>query len=234
MAAGPSAGYVAAAKGAGARRLAIWLCLVGLPLAYESSGLLPGASRFYGGDASYWFSGLDLRLALTLIGLLALVWGLHRSGRNLQSIGWPRHLSAWQIAIGAALVLGAVALAFTHPTTVSGASSGLSATTPVTHLERLWQVGLAVIEAPLQELIWRGALICWLEPSLGTGGAALFSGASYVMFHPGLAVTWQTLLISAFLTTVYTSLYLWRRSVLPSTLLHFLIVAGQLLAPVGS
>jgi len=229
-----AARFLETTRGVGARRLAIWVCLVGLPLAYEATGMLPGPSRFYAGDASYWFSGFEIRVVLAAIGLAAVAWALVRSRRGLATLGWPRHVPWWQAVIAAVLFLGCVALALHSPGTVSGSAAGASASTPATLLERWCQVVLVVVEAPIQELIWRGALITWLEPSLGTVGASLFAGASYLMFHPTFAVTWQMLVISGLLTCAYTGLYLWRRNLAPSILLHVLVLAGQLLVPVPS
>lgn len=224
--------FLAAARGAGARRLAIWVCLVGLPLGYEASVLLRGPAAYYGGDRAYWFSGLDVHLGLTTVGLLAVGWGLWRSGRLPSTIGWPTRLRWWEWVGGIALVAGALLVAAQHPGAVSGANAAASASAPATPLERFSLAGVALFEALGQEVIWRGALITWLEPSLGTAGAALFSGASYVFFHPTFTFAWGPLLTAALISAAYTALFLWRRSIGPSALLHFVVVAGQLLAPV--
>ncbi len=227
-----AAPFLAAARGAGARRLAIWVCLIGLPLGYEASALLRGPANYYGGDRNYWFAGLDVHLVLTLVGLAAVALGLWRSGRPLRSIGWPARLRWWEWAAGLALVAGALLMAAHHPGGISGSNASASASTPATDLERFSFAGVALLEAVGQELIWRGALITWLEPSLGTAGAALFSGASYVFFHPTFTFVWGQLLTGALVAAAYTALFLWRRSIGPPALLHFVIVAGQLLVPI--
>jgi membrane protease YdiL (CAAX protease family) len=227
-----AAPFLARARGAGARRLAIWLCLVGLPLGYEASALLRGPATYYGGDHAYWFAGLDVHLVLTLVGLAAVGLGLWRSRRHPSTIGWPSRLRWWEWVGGGALVLGALLLAAHNPGGVSGSNVAASASTPATPLERFTFAGVALLEAVGQELIWRGALITWLEPSLGTAGAALFAGASYVFFHPAFTFTWGELLTSVLVAAAYTTLFLWRRSIGPPALLHFLVVAGQLLVPI--
>jgi membrane protease YdiL (CAAX protease family) len=250
---GQASAHAAAAAGAAARRVAIWVCLVGLPLGYEASDLLAGPHAFYSGDAAYWFSGLYVRLALTLLGLALVLWAALRSGGGaddpgaagsrgpwralaaaLAALGWPRGLRWWEAALGAAVFAGALALVFQHPATVSAQVSPVSASTPVSLLERASLLGVAVVEAPAQELIWRGALIRWLEPSIGMGGAALLSTASFVFFHPTFAVAWQGLAAAVPVAIAYAALFLWRRSIGPSAFLHFLIVAGQLTIPVAA
>lgn len=231
---GSAAAGAAASSGAGARRLAIWVCLVGLPLAYEASALLPGPDNYYGGDTSYWFSGLQVRLVLTLIGLAAVLWGVRCSGRGLTAIGWPQRLRWWQALLFGAVLVGSVLLALHQPARVSAQVSPVSASTPVTLLERLSLVGLAVVEAPAQELIWRGALIRWLEPSLGTGGAALLSTISFVFFHPTFVISWVVLRAAVPVALVYLGLLLWRRNIKACTFAHFVLVVGQLLLPVAS
>jgi len=220
------------AAGARGKRLAIWFCLLVLPLGFEASNLIAGPHAFYGGDKSRWFAGLDVRLALTAASLAVILWSLRRSGESLQSIGWPRRLRAWEIALIVLVLAGATAAVFYHPPTISPLASKLTASTPVTLLERGWLLVLAVAESLVQELVWRGAMITWLEPRLGTGGAALLSVASYVFFHPTFGLSWQALRVALPVAALYTFLFLWRRSVGPSALVHFILTAGQLLSPI--
>jgi membrane protease YdiL (CAAX protease family) len=229
-----AAAYGRLARGAAARRVAIWGCLVVLPLADEASDLLPGAHNFYSGDAAYWYSGLDVRLVLALVALGLVLWGLRASGQGAAALGWPSPLRPWQVAVGLALLAGATALVFYHPPAVSDQVLPASASTPVTVAERACLVALAALEAPVQELVWRGAMITWLEPSLGTGGAALLSVASFVFLHPVFGLTWGTLHTVLPLALAYTALFLWRRSLVPGTLLHFVVTAGQLTVPVAA
>ncbi len=219
------------ARGAGARRVAIWLCLVGLPLAYEASGFLPSVYHYYSGEADYWYAGLILRLVLVLVGVGIVGWALWRSGQSLADVGWPRPLRPWHLIVAGVLLVGALALALHQPGSVSTGALPASASTPVGLQERLWFWALSVCEAVGQELIWRGALIRWLEPSLGTVGAALLAGVSFVFFHQGFGMSWPTLRIVLPVTLVYTALFLWRKNVAPSTFLHFVLTAGQLSIP---
>lgn len=227
----PATDHVAHARGQGARRLAIWVCLVGLPLAYELSGALPGVERFYEGDKAYWFAGLDVRLVLLMIGVGVVAFAMRQSGMGLAAVGWPARLRAWHVVVGVLLLAGTVLFALQHPGTVSPAQA-VSGSTPVTLGERVAFVGLAIAEAIGQEMIWRGALIRWLEPSVGTFGAALLAAASYVFYHPGFGMKWQTLRVLVPLTVTYTILVLWRKNLVPSVLLHFIVTAGQLTVPI--
>ncbi len=219
-------------QGNGAKRLAIWICLLGLPLAYEASTLLSGPGRFYSGDIWYWFSGFQVRLALTAIGAASVAWALRRSGERLTDIGWPRRLRWWEVLGIVAVLAGAAAVALQHPAHVSTQVAFVTASTPATPLERWALLLLAVVEALVQETIWRGALITWLEPSLGRFGAALVSAASFSFYHPGFTFNGVQLAVAALVAVVYTLLFLWRRSIGPSAFLHFVLTAGQLLAPV--
>ena len=219
-------------QGNGAKRLAIWVCLLGLPLAYEASTLLSGPGSFYSGNIWYWFSGFQVRIALSVIGAAVVLWALRRSGEGLTGIGWPRRLRLWEI-LGIMVVLaGAVAVTLQHPAHVSTQVAFVTASTPATPLERWALLVLAVVEALVQETIWRGALITWLEPSLGRFGAALASAASFTFYHPGFTFNGTQLAVAALVAATYTLLFLWRRSIGPSAFLHFLLTAGQLLAPV--
>jgi len=220
------------AQGAAAKRLAIWVCLLGLPLGYEASDLLAGPHAFYGGDQGRWFAGLNVHLALMAVGLAVVLWALRRSGDALVTIGWPRRLRAWEVVVLGLTLAGAIALVFHHPQTVSSQVAIVTASAPVTVLERAWVVGLGVAEALVGELIWRGAMITWLQARLGTGGAALLSGMSYIFFHPQFGLSWGSLRVALPIALIYTSLFLWRRSIGPSGYLHFLLTVGQLLAPV--
>lgn len=218
-------------QGQRARRLAIWVCLVGLPLAYEFSGILPGPARFYSGDKAYWFAGLDVRAVLLAVGLAVVAFAMRQSGMGLADVGWPPRVRPWHVVVGGLLLAGAVLFALQHPGTVSP-SQPVSGSTPVTLGERVSFLGLAVAEAIGQEMIWRGALIRWLEPSVGTVGAALLAAASYVFYHAGFGLDFQTLRVVLPLTAVYTALVLWRKNLAPSTLLHFVVTAGQLTIPI--
>ena len=219
-------------QGAGAKRLAIWVCLLGLPLAYEASTLLSGPGSFYSGDIWYWFSGFQVRLALCAVGAVVVAWALRRSGEGLADIGWPRRLRLWEV-LGIGVVLaGAVAAVLHQPMHVSTQVAFVTASTPATPLERWALLLLAVVEALVQETIWRGALITWLEPSVGRFGAALLSAASFTFYHPGFTFNGMQLLVAGLIAVVYAALFLWRRSLGPCALLHFLLTAGQLLAPV--
>ncbi len=232
MASAPASEYTAQARGAGARRLAIWVCLVGLPLAYELSGILRGPERFYGGDRAYWYAGFDVRLVLLAVGVAVVVYALWRSRMGLSAVGWPARVPI-PVWIGAVLLVGVgVLLAMHHPASVSSSVLPVSASTPVDPLERACLLILAVTEAIGQETIWRGALIRWLEPSVGTVGAVLLSGASYIFYHPGFGVQVKTLAVTIPVTAVYSALFLWRRNLLPSTFLHFVITVGQLTIPI--
>lgn len=220
------------ARGNSAKRVAIWVCVLGLPLLYEASVLLAGPRAYYGGDGSQWFAGLNVRLGLLAIGAAAIAWALWRSGEGLASLGWPRRLRWWEVALLALTLAAAVALVFYRPPHVSPNVLKVSASTPVTLLERGWLVALSLLEAVVQETIWRGALITWLEPRLGTGGAVLVSVGSYVFFHPTFAFSWHTLLVGLPVALLYTGLFLWRRSLGPCAYVHFLLTVGQLLSPV--
>lgn len=215
-----------------AKRIAIWVLLLGLPLAYEASDLLAGPRAYYGGDRTRWFAGLDVRLILTALGLGVLLWALRAAGEGLTSIGWPRRIPVWQAIVLVLVLAGGVAAVFYHPPTVSPVAAKVAASTPFTLLERAWVLVMAAAEALVQELVWRGALITWLEPRLGSGGAALLSAASFIFFHPAFGLTWQGLRVALPITAAYTFLFLWRRSIGPSAFLHFLLTAGQLLSPV--
>lgn len=230
--AAPLAQNVRQMRGAAAKRGAIWICLVGLPAAYEASNLLSGPRTYYQGDRYAWFSGLDVRLALTAIGLAAVLWALRRSGEGLVSIGWPKRLRWWEWALCGLVLVGGVVAVFYHPPSVSVLELHVPVSTPITLLERAWLLPLAMAEAVVQELVWRGAMITWLEPSVGTGGAVLLSGLSYLFFHPVLGLTWGTLRLALPLVALYTLLFLRRRSVGPSAFIHYLLTAGQLLSPV--
>ncbi len=223
--------YGRMAAGAAARRVAMWCCLIGLPLAYQASDLLPGAHNLYSGDADYWYSGFYVRLVLSAVGAALVLWSLVRSRQRASSVGWPRRLSACEWIVGAALLAGAVALVFHNPGTVSREVLPVSAWTPVGLRERLLFLALALVEAPAQELVWRGAMITWLQPSIGTGGAALISTASFVFFHPTFNMQWHTLLAVVPVALIYTLLMLWRRDLRWPVLLHFLISVGQLTVP---
>lgn len=220
------------AVGSSAKRIAIWVLLLGLPLGYEGSDLLAGPHAFYGGDQSRWFAGLDVRLVLMVVGLAVVLWALRRSGEDLHSIGWPRGLRLWEIVMVVLTLAGGMALVFYHPPTMSSQVATITASAPVSLLERGWLLVLAVGEAVVQEIIWRGALITWLEPRLGTGGGALLSVASYVFFHPAFGLSWGALRVALPVACLYTALFIWRRSLGPSTYVHFLLTVGQLLTPV--
>ncbi len=215
-----------------AKRLAIWVCLLVLPLGFEASSLLAGPRDYYGGDKSQWFAGLDVRLALMAIALAVVLWALRRSGDDLWSIGWPRRLRPWEVALFGLALIGAIAAVFYHPPTVSPLAFHVTASTPITLLERGWLLVLAMVESTVQELVWRGAMITWLEPRLGTGGAALLSAASFVFFHPTFALSWQALRVALPIVALYTFLFIWRRSIGPSVFVHFVLTAGQLLSPI--
>lgn len=231
-AAGLGAEHVLRARGQGARRLAIWVCLLGLPLAYELSGVLAGPERFYQGDRAYWYAGLDVRLVLLAVGLAVVGVAMRQSGQGLSAVGWPARIRAWHIIAGVVLLGLGLLFALQHPGTVSGAAPALSSSTPVTPTERLAFLALAAVEAIGQEMIWRGVLIRWLEPSVGPVGAALLAGFSYLFYHQGFGVEWRSLRVLLPLTALYTALALWRKNLVPSTLVHFVVTAGQLTIPI--
>ncbi len=232
---GPApAGLGVPRAGDGARRAAIWIMVVGLPLAYEFSGRLAGPRNFYGGDAAYWFSGLQVKLVLMAVGALALAMGLRRSDGGLAAIGWPVRCAAWQIALMAATLLGALALAlFYQPPAVSSAVYGVTASIPVGTLERLSLVGVALADALVQESIWRGAVIAWLRPYFGNVLPPAMSVASFLLFHPAFGWQWGRLVLLLPLTLFYTLVVIRRGSILPAVYVHFVLAAGQLLAPVA-
>ena len=223
--------YGRMAAGAAARRVAMWCCLIGLPLAYEASDLLPGAHNLYSGDADYWYSGLYVRLVLSAVGAALVLWALWRSRQQPSSVGWPQRLRTWEWIAGGAVLVGAVALVFYNPGTVSRDVLPVSAWTPVGLRERILFLVLALVEAPAQELVWRGAMINWLRPSIGNGGAALISTASFVFFHPTFSMQWHTLLAVVPVALLYTLLAMWRSDLRWPVLLHFLVSIGQLTVP---
>lgn len=223
--------YGRMAAGAAARRVAMWCCLIGLPLVYQASDLLPGAHNLYSGNSAYWYSAFYVRLGLSLAGGALVLWALARSGQPARSVGWPARLSAWEWVVGGLMLAAAVALVFYNPGVVSRSALPVSAWTPVGLPERALFLLLALIEAPAQELIWRGAMITWLETSIGAGGAALVSTVSFIFFHPTFSMSWHTLLAVVPVAAIYALLFLWRRSLRLPVLLHFLIVVGQLTIP---
>ena len=228
----PATEHISRVRGQAARRLAIWICLLGLPLAYEFSAVLPGPMRFYEGEKAYWYAGLDVRLVLLAVGLAAVAAAMRLSGQGLADVGWPPRLRAWHIIVGVALLGLGVVLALQHPASVSPAVQPVSGSTPITVGERLAFLGLTVAEAIGQEMIWRGVLIRWLEPSVGPVGAALLAGFSYMFYHPGFGIDFRTLRVLLPLTAVYTALVLWRKNLVPSTILHFVVTVGQLTIPI--
>lgn len=219
-------------QGSGAKRLALWVALVGLPLAEEFSDRLPGERAYLLGDPSRWFAGLQLDLALAAVGAAVVAFVLWRDREGLASIGWPARLPHWQLALAAGTIgLAVIAALFYRPPTVSTALVSVSASSPVTRLERISLVGAATAEALVQETLWRGAVIAWLRPVVGAAGAVAVSTASFVFLHPHLGIGWAQLALRLPLALLYAALARWGRNVAPSAYVHFLLTAGQLLAP---
>jgi membrane protease YdiL (CAAX protease family) len=220
--------------GRGARRLALWLLLVGLPLAYEASDRLPAPHAFFSGDAAYWFAGFHTDLVLMGGAAAVVAFALWQSRQGLESIGWPRRLPLWSAALLVATVLGALALAaFYHPPTVSAQVYGVTASAPVTRPERLALVAWALVDAVVQESVWRGAVLAWLSPAAGRALAVALSAVSFGFFHPVLGWAWGQLALRVPLALLYSGLVLWRKNIGPAAYLHFVLSAGQLLAPVA-
>lgn len=221
-------------SGEGARRLALWVMIVGLPLAYEWSGHLTGPRAYYGGNPAYWFAGLQVKLVLMGVGAAAVALGMGRGRGGLAALGWPARLRGWEVAVMAATLLLALAIAlFYHPAVVSAQVYGVTASTPLNLLERVSLVGVALADALVQETVWRGAVVAWLRPHFGGFLAIGLSVASFVFFHPAPGWRWGQALVLLALALLYTGLVAWRRSLLPSIYLHFVLAAGQLLVPVA-
>lgn len=219
---------------AGAKRWGLWALVVGLPLAYEFSGRLPGLRAYDGGSPAYWFAGLQVQFVLLAVAAAVVALVLLRGREGLASVGWPARMTPWHIAVGLAGVLGAVALAvYFQPAAVSTQIYGVTASTPVDVTERVALVVLALVAALVEETVWRGAIIAWLRPNLGLFAAAALSALSYAFYHPGLAWQWNVMFLQLLMAAVYTLLAVWRKNIGPAVFLHFLLVAGQLLAPVA-
>ncbi len=231
---GAHASVTARRSGEGARRLALWVMVVGLPLAYEWSDHLTGPRAYYGGNPAYWFAGVQVKLVLMAAGAAALAIGIGRGRGGLAALGWPARLRGWEIAVMACTLLLALAVAlFYHPAVVSARVYGVTASTPVNLLERVSLVGVALADALVQETVWRGAVVVWLRPHFGGFLAIALSVASFVFFHPAPGWRWGQALVLLALALLYTGLVAWRKSLLPSIYLHFALAAGQLLVPVA-
>ncbi len=217
--------------GEGWKRLTIWVIIVGLPLGYIFSNILPGAKLYYSGMAAYWYTGLDVRLVLVLIGTALLWYTLRRSGERWSDIGWPVRFSPWVIALFA-VTLGAFLLAALNPPGGTIAIGNVPASIPVNTMERLAFLGLAIIEGVFQELLWRGAALTWLRPVIGDVAATLLTMVSFIFFYPHLALGWSGLLVQVLVTSLFTALVLWRGNVGASVYAHFVVTAAQLLAPI--
>ncbi len=216
--------------GEGWKRLTIWVVIVGFPLIYGMSRLIPSLRAYYAGQAGYWYAGLDIRLFFVVVGGLLLWQTMRASHLRLSDIGWPR-FRPWALGLFV-LTLGAFFLVALHPIGGTEPYTKLSASTPIGTMERLSFLGLAVADAILQELLWRGAMLTWLRPVIGDVAAVLLCTVSYVFFYPQLGFGWSWLAAKVPVAVILMALVLWRKNVGTSVYVHFMVSALQLLGPI--
>jgi len=176
--------------------------------------------------------GVAIIAAVTLMEVplaLLAVWAVRRRGEPLSVIGIVRPSPMW---ICAALVVlaGAAWLTWQRHTgawagavSASGAGGG-AYTTP----QRIALVALGVPQIYLQELLYRGFAIAWLERITGSVVAAVvISAAAFAIAHiTSLGGNLAVSLLAVFITGVVLGiLYTTTRDLMPVFLIHWAWVA---------
>jgi len=167
-------------------------------------------------------------LGTGLVALCAALFMLRLTGHRPASIGWTRQGFAANVGIGLAglaltymfLLTGAVTLVILYPEILSeptAAQEAIEATFPPMPL--LWAIPIMVFVAVWEEFVFRGFVLTRLHALLKRWwltvpiAAVTFSGIHYLQ---GL---WAMVIIFT-LAMVMGTLFVWRRSLVPSIVYH--------------
>lgn len=176
--------------------------------------------------------GVGLIAAVTAmeVPLAALaVWAVRRRGDTVTTIGVVRPHPAW-LAIGLLILAGALWLSWQrHTGAWAGASSASGAGGgSYTTQQRLALIGLGIPQIYLQELLYRGFAITFLERLTGSLAAAVVvSSAAFTLAHiTSLGGNLWVSLLSVFVVSVLLSLlYAATHDLTPVFMVHWAWVA---------
>ena len=164
----------------------------------------------------YWQT---IAIATGLMAMLAVVWSA--SGRDLETLGFDSPISkAGLIGLGLAfcLLIALAAATLVRTPKTSDADGAALAMLPATTAELCVFVAFSCIVGLAWETLYRGYLMWWLEPRLGTAFAVVVAAMAYGLGH-GVKNMRQTLgsLLAAFAFTIG---FVLTRSLLWLILLH--------------
>ena len=171
---------------------------------------------------------------LTVFGLLLLA--LRRSGETLPDIGWS--VRAVESTVGRELAVGvlcALGLYLFKELVIDSVRRLLSGHTPTyTSLFRFRLSGLEVpfaVTATLlvfvEESVYRGYVLPWLEERRGVGWAVGITSAAFGLLHWGNGP--DAVVATAVLGALLAGVYLWRRNLVAGTVAHALYNLAVLL-----
>ncbi len=190
-----------------------------------------------GGARDAWWGLVGLTIAYQWVLVAAAARALRLDGMSWRDAGlasarWRPYAAALVL-----LTLGFLAVIMTKPGgvfAVTAASPGgaLAAFLPRSGAERSTWLLLSLSAAATEEYLYRGFLIprlgAWLRG--GVGLAFLLSCLAFALAHNGWAQTVPELGMRLVLGAVLGALFLWRRTILPSVVLHYLSNAAAALA----
>ena len=171
---------------------------------------------------------------LTVFGLLLLA--LRRSGETLADIGWSVGAAdtsaARELAVG---VLCALGLYLFKELVIDSVRMLAAGHTPT--YGSLFRFRLSGLEVPLalvatllvfvEESVYRGYVLPWLEERRGVGWAVGISSAAFGLLHWGNGP--EAVLATAVLGALLAGVYLWRRNLVAGTVAHALYNLAVLL-----
>lgn len=220
----------AASISAGADRVELLVVAAVLVVPFLFALVLPRiASVESGGRAGVAVIALVTLIELPLAALA--VWAVRRRGDSLSSIGIVRPHPAWVIACLGVFAIAAWLLWRRHTGAWSGAVSAAGAGAGGTE-HTTWQMAalvlLGVPQIYLQELLYRGVAITFLDRATGSIAAAIaISSAAFALAHiTSLGGNLAASLAGVFVASVlFSILYTSTRDVMPVFAIHWAWVA---------
>lgn len=205
----------------------VMLVLAGLPALYIANSLLPWSIGLLSRHDHAFFLPFWTSIAILHWGGVALiVLLLKRSGRRLAEIGLDLSSLRAAAMVGIPVVVG-VALIVLHE--VSGITQGpgsepSAVVSPATMGERVFWIFMSLTAGFCEELIYRGFGIRMLQGrNMRTWLAVGLATLAFVLMH-GISVLRPSPFLTIYIAgLVFSSLFLWRGSLVPGVCLHALI-----------
>lgn len=212
-----------------------WLALAYVMLLYplvwgnSSTRLHPGLQALLASGSRWgWYSFWGTVFVVEWTGFFLCLWALKSEGRTAREIGlYSPRLKLYYLLFGLAIVgFSAVFIAKGLDWLPSHPSNPHSLLSFTSEPELFFWLAMSITGGVCEETMFRGFAITYLRKLVGsTWVAVLLATLAFAYMHGGLHQGMFLFTMRFAIGLVFAGIYLWRDSLLPPMLFHFLIDA---------